>query len=500
VPSLTPALALALAADLAEARYTDERLAAVWGRSAHAALRAGDAAAARRAAGRTEDPAALVARILWWGEDVPAEAAVRAFPRTGVDGLVAAGVVERRDAAVRALVAIRPQAFRDDLGDGSWWIASDLDEAAGIAPLPPAHVLGVGGASRTLAALLPPGDVELALDLGCGCGILSLHLARRARRVVATDVSARALELTAFNARLNGVTGIETRPGSLYGPVRGERFGLIAANPPFVVTPRAEGVPVHEYRDGGLVGDGLMEAVVTGLGAHLEPGGLAAVLGNWESRPGRPGLDAVRGWLAGLDAWIVEREELDPVEYARLWVRDGGVRAGTPGYDRLVTAWLDDLEGRGVASLGLGWVLARRPRGGVVAERAERVGHPVGEGGLGAHVAAFFAAHDAPALHDDTVLLASRLVVAPDVTEARHLVPGADDPSVIELRQGGGLGRTVAADPALAALVGASDGELTVAALVAAIAELLEVDAADLRADLLPRVRELIATGFLRVA
>ena len=80
-----------------------------------------------------------------------------------------------------------------------------------------------------------------------------------------------------------------------------------------------------------------------------------------------------------------------------------------------------------------------------------------------------------------------------------HL-PGAEAPSVIELRQGGGRGRTLEVDPALAALVGASDGELTVGQLSDAIAELLEVDAAALRADLLPRVRELVFIGMLRLA
>jgi hypothetical protein len=52
-------------------------------------------------------------------------------------------------------------------------------------------------------------------------------------------------------------------------------------------------------------------------------------------------------------------------------------------------------------------------------------------------------------------------------------------------------------DPALAALVGACDGDLTVGALIAAIAELLDVDGPSLRADILPRVRELVFTGFL---
>ena len=73
---------------------------------------------------------------------------------------------------------------------------------------------------------------------------------------------------------------------------------------------------------------------------------------------------------------------------------------------------------------------------------------------------------------------------------------------VIELRQGGGFGRAMSVDPGLAALVGAcdGDGDLTVGALIEAIAQLMEVDAAALRADLLPRLRELVFTGFVRFA
>jgi len=98
---------------------------------------------------------------------------------------------------------------------------------------------------------------------------------------------------------------------------------------------------------------------------------------------------------------------------------------------------------------------------------------------------------------DDAALAATTLTVAGDVTEARHHLPGAEAPSVIELRQGGGLARTIEVDPALAALVGACDGDLAVGPLIDAIAQLLEVDATALRADLLPRVRELVFTGFL---
>ena len=71
---------------------------------------------------------------------------------------------------------------------------------------------------------------------------------------------------------------------------------------------------------------------------------------------------------------------------------------------------------------------------------------------------------------------------------------------MIELRQGGGFARTHDVDSALAALVGACDGDLPVGSLIDAIAQLLDVDAAELRADVLPRVRELIVTGFLTFA
>jgi hypothetical protein len=45
--------------------------------------------------------------------------------------------------------------------------------------------------------------------------------------------------------------------------------------------------------------------------------------------------------------------------------------------------------------------------------------------------------------------------------------------------------------------VGACDGDLPVAVIVGALADLLDVDAADLAAELLPRVRELVFTGVL---
>jgi hypothetical protein len=236
----------------------------------------------------------------------------------------------------------------------------------------------------------------------------------------------------------------------------------------------------------------------------LAPGGTAQLLGNWEYRAGADGLERVRSWVAAsgipLEAWIVEREVLDPLAYAQLWVRDGGTAAGSPEYSRLVSAWLDDFAAREVTAIGFGYLLLRRPVGAPTLARYERIGHPVPESGLGPHLAAALAAHDRLAGLDDEDLARRHLVVASDVTEARHHLPGAEAPSVLELRQGGGFARVVEVDPALAALVGACDGDLPLGPLMAAIADLLDADAEALRADLLPRVRELLFTGFLSFA
>ncbi|MFC7430261.1 MULTISPECIES: methyltransferase [unclassified Agrococcus] len=496
-------LAGALARDLAAAGYASEGVATRVGAPAMDALARSVATPARLALGDAADPLAILVRALWLGDAVPLEALAAALPTLGLDGAGSLGIVERRGASAAPLLTIRPYAFVDAHGAGSWWIASDLDELSGVHPLRPDHVLGVGGAARTLAAILPPVLAVSALDLGSGCGIVTMHLSRLAERVVATDLSERALAMTRLTCALNGARHVETRPGDLWEPVAGERFDLIASNPPFVITPRVDGVPAYEYRDGGRTGDALMQDVVEGLGAHLAPGGTARLLGNWESLAGATGLDRVRAWLraGGVDGWVLERESLDVARYAELWLRDGGTRPGDDDHAPLLTAWLDDFAAREVRSVGLGWVAAHAASDAASPRiRVEHVGHPLALDHAGAHLAASLDVQARLDALDDRALRDVHLVTQPDVTELRHLRPGASGPTVIELTQGGALGRTTRVDTAVAALVGACDGELSVGAILDAIASLLDVDAGALAREALPAVRELWTRGYLAEA
>ena len=146
--------------------------------------------------------------------------------------------------------------------------------------------------------------------------------------------------------------------------------------------------------------------------------------------------------------------------------------------------------------MGFGYVTLRLPLGAPTFRRFERYDAPLG-GSLGDHIAAVFAAHDWLDARDDAALAETTLTIAPDVTEERHYWPGEEHPTVMLLRQGSGFARTVPAGTALAAVVGACDGTLTVGAICGAVAQLLEVDAADLTAEIFPQLRELVLTGLL---
>ena len=535
-PAVTPAQATSLRADLAESGWGVEAVAALLGEAADAALRreirlpALRAVRAALAAGSAPSPVAVLTALFMLGEPVPATALDAALPRTAAAGAAATGLVGEPDGAgyVRARVDLRPHEAVDDAGEVRWWVASDLGELVTGRALAPDHVLGVGGAGLTLAGLTPRTPVHAALDLGCGCGIQTLYLLRHAEYVVATDISARALAFTAFNAALAGVSvagapdagtesvagsesgsdsgagRLELLRGSLLEPVAGRRFDLIASNPPFVLTPpavRDAGLPLMEYRDAG---GPILPALVAGLGEHLEPGAVAVMLGNWEHRGASSWREAVAAWVPEeLDAWVVEREVQDPVEYATMWLRDGGLtpERDAQAFDAALEAWIDDFEVRDVQGVGFGYLLLHRP---------QRPREPwclleevttSGQGVLGPHVAEVLEARERLAGLDDEAVADLHPLLAPDVTEERHLIPGAAEPTVILLRQGGGLGRTLRASTAVAALAGVADGELSVdqiAYAVAALSDLNTADALALRAEMVEAARHLLTTGFLR--
>ena len=405
------------------------------------------------------------------------------------------------DPWLRALFDLRPHAATLPGGDHEWWVASDLAEVQTGKPLSDDHVLGIGGATLTLLEMTVRERVGSALDVGCGCGIQALYLATHAGRVVATDLSSRACALTQFNAALNEAV-IDVRAGSLFEPVEGETFDLIVTNPPFVITPDSVrgAAGLLEYRDGGMDRDNLIRAVLRGAPACMNEGGTLQMLANWEipadRNPDTQWSWRVDSWCDGLpvDAWVVQRDVLDPARYVDMWIRDsGGQLMDRADYERAFTSWLADFRRAGTGAIGMGFVALRRLDEAEAASGGKRAydlsldGHAP----RGRDVAWALASLRAPELWDTALTRAS------DVREERHYVPGSPDPELLIMHQGGGLGRSVPVSSAVSAVVGASDGELTVGQIAAAVAMLTSAEVDDVRAEIEAPLRDLIRWGFL---
>lgn len=123
-----------------------------------------------------------------------------------------------------------------------------------------------------------------AIDVGTGSGAIAIAIARHApgARLIATDVSAEALQLARVNAARHGVEDrITFAQADLLDNVS-HRARVITANLPYVTTEEIEALPpeiqAHEPRialDGGRDGLALVRRLLGQLPAHLLPGGAA---------------------------------------------------------------------------------------------------------------------------------------------------------------------------------------------------------------------------------
>ncbi len=493
-PSVLDAAVLAeLRATLEAADYAVDRVVAAMGPIAHAALARNHTVPAERALDQRDDQLATLIR-LW-----PLQRPVRRGPlEAALPGLVApllrAGILTAGEVSgtIEATVDLRPYATED----ADFWVFSDLTPGldSHVAPMRSDFVLGLSSASSTLAQLTVRRPVASALDLGTGCSVQTLHLATHAQTITATDVNPRALELAALTLALNGVEA-ELLNGSLYAPVRDRRFDLITTNPPYVMSPPRTGEARLAYRETGYVGDELMEHLVRHAGDHLNPGGTCQILGNWAHRAGQPWDERLAGWLAGsgLDAHAVQREVMEVPAYVELWLADAGL-AGSPDYRLRYAEWLDYFAGLDIEAVGMGWLLLTRAGRDDPWLRLEDWPYAVEQ-----PIAPAFAAEAAwigSSRLPDAELLARAWTLTGDVVEETTGQPGAADPQHIVLRQQRGFRRAVEADTGLAGVLGACDGDLSLGAIIDALAELLAVNAPALRADLLPRFRTLVADGW----
>ncbi|WP_138902233.1 DUF7059 domain-containing protein [Streptomyces albidochromogenes] len=483
---------------LLAADFTADGLLELLGAPAYAALARSETVPALRAT-RGDSPLETLVRLFLLQQAVPDRRAGAALP---LEQCLADGWLVREDAygdgasaAVRATVDVRP--YGGEEGQ-DWFIVSDLGRAVGGAggagTREEGVVLGVGGASTTLAGITVRAPVTRALDLGTGSGIQALHAAQHAVHVTATDLNPRALHFTRLTLGLSGAPEADLREGSLYEPVGEDTYDLIVSNPPFVISPGAR----LTYRDGGMGGDDLCRTLVQGAGERLNDGGYAQFLANWQHVEGEEWQERLRSWVPrGCDAWIVQREVQDITQYAELWLRDSGDHRTDPAqYAARYDAWLDEFEARKTKGVGFGWITLRKSGAEDPSITIEEWPHPV-EQPLGPVVRAHFERQDHLRAHDDAALLAGHFRLADEVVQEQIGLPGAEDPEYVVLRQNRGMRRATKVDTVGAGFAGVSDGSLSAGRILDAIAQLLGEDPVLLRDRTPEAIRLLVEQGFL---
>lgn len=140
------------------------------------------------------------------------------------------------------------------------------------------------------------------VDVGTGSGAIAVAVAHKLgdASVTATDLSEFALEVARENAARNHVEArIRFLSGDLMGPLAGERFDIVASNPPYVPdSDRALiAVEVREYEPalalfGGKDGLDVYRRLIPAAFTALVPGGFIAL------EIGFTQMEAVEGLLA----------------------------------------------------------------------------------------------------------------------------------------------------------------------------------------------------------
>jgi len=136
--------------------------------------------------------------------------------------------------------------------------------------------------SENKASRLTPHASQTFLDLCTGTGCIALSLAREFpdAEVYGTDLSKEALAYAKKNAEANTIRNVRFSQGSLFEPVKGKKFDVITANPPYIRRDEIETLQpeIRDWEpaaalDGGMDGMDFYRAILSSAGDFLKPNG-----------------------------------------------------------------------------------------------------------------------------------------------------------------------------------------------------------------------------------
>ncbi len=178
---------------------------------------------------------------------------------------------------------------------------------------------------------------DTVLELGVGCGLLALCLAKKAKAVVGIDTNPYSVKNALHNASLNGIENVHFINGDLYEPVCQRRFDLIYANPPYVPTPPnwIETDIIESAWNAGANGREILDRILANAKDYLKANGRIVLV--------QSSLADIDKTMATLEhngfcvrVLAEEKERLGPISMGRYgWLERQGVLGGD-FYERLV--------------------------------------------------------------------------------------------------------------------------------------------------------------------
>jgi methylase of polypeptide subunit release factors len=476
------AAAEALSAALARLGYGEEAIEGLLGEDGVAAGPEDVAVFSRRLPGT---PLGIALRLLLLQLPVDEAQGSVALGGEAVEALLALGLVVAEEGRLRPRSRIMPVEGLLISFDGF----STPDDPRG-------YVSTFSPTTAWLAALTPRRRVRSSVDIGTGNGAHALLAARHSDHVVATDLNPRALSYTEINAALNGLDNIETRQGSLFEPVAGERFDLVTCNAPFVVSPESR----WQYRDSGMPADQMSELVVRQAAAALTDGGYASVLVSWVAETQDEPDDRVLAWLegSGCDAWILGLSSADPLDHAFSW--NNHLVDDQEALGAALDDWCDYFRSIGVGWITEGAVLLHHRAG---ADHAVRV-DPIEEDDLedaGPQIERAFAAQSYLAtVRSDEALLDGLFELVEDVRIDRSFDAAGGEAASVVLHEG--TMPEVEVNPETADVLSLLDGTVSLGRAIERTIKRLELtrrSAGELEREAVDAARELLELGFVEL-
>jgi len=113
------------------------------------------------------------------------------------------------------------------------------------------------------------------LEIGTGTGIIAIIAAKKANKVIATDINPHAIDCAVKNLISNKTYNVELRKGDLFEPVKGGKFDLILFNTPYL--PSGGDDKIDDELDaawnGGINGRDVIDRFLVDVKDYLKPSG-----------------------------------------------------------------------------------------------------------------------------------------------------------------------------------------------------------------------------------